>query len=114
MRGSSRVERWHPIPGSSTCRWSTWWCLRRGRVGVGRCGHGAAGPVIRELIASVTSAHHHYYTHCHVDHAYGTWALMADVPTLWPKRFTACFDRYIELPGSLAKYMGQPVEPARS
>ncbi len=75
-------------------------------------GMAAAGPVIRELIASVTDAPIHtiIYTHGHVDHAYGTWALMADNPEIvaqadLPKRF----DRYIELRGNLAKYMGQPV-----
>ncbi len=75
-------------------------------------GMAAAGPVIRELIASVTDAPIHtiIYTHCHVDHAYGTWALMADSPNIVAQAdLPACFDRYIELPGSLAKYMGQPV-----
>ena len=76
-------------------------------------GMAAAGPVIRELIASVTDTPIHtiIYTHCHVDHAYGTWALMADNPVIVSQAdLPACFDRYIELPGSLAKYMGQPVE----
>ena len=75
-------------------------------------GMAAAGPVIRELIASVSDAPIHtiIYTHGHVDHAYGTWALMADNPEIvaqadLPKRF----DRYIALRGNLAKYMGQPV-----
>ena len=75
-------------------------------------GMAAAGPVIRELIASVTDAPIHtiIYTHCHVDHAYGTWALVADSPNIVAQAdLPACFDRYIELPGSLAKYMGQPV-----
>ena len=76
-------------------------------------GMAAAGPVIRELIASVTDTPIHtiIYTHCHVDHAYGTWALIADNPVIVSQAdLPACFDRYIELPGSLAKYMGQPVE----
>ena len=76
-------------------------------------GMAAAGPVIRELIASVTDAPIHtiIYTHCHVDHAYGTWALMDDEPHIVAQAdLPACFDRYIELPGSLAKYMGQPVQ----
>ena len=75
-------------------------------------GMSAAGPAIRELIASVTDAPIHtiIYTHCHVDHAYGTWALMADNPHIVAQAdLPECFDRYIELPGSLAKYMGQPV-----
>lgn len=75
-------------------------------------GMAAAGPVIRELISSVTEAPIHtiIYTHCHVDHAYGTWALMDDDPQIVAQAdLPACFDRYIELPGSLAKYMGQPV-----
>ena len=69
-------------------------------------GMSAAGPVIRELIASVTDAPIHtiIYTHCHVDHAYGTWALMDDDPHIVAQAdLPACFDRYIELPGSLAK-----------
>jgi alkyl sulfatase BDS1-like metallo-beta-lactamase superfamily hydrolase len=76
-------------------------------------GMAAAGPAIRELIGSVTDSPIHtiIYTHCHVDHAYGTWALMADNPVIVSQAdLPACFDRYIELPGSLAKYMGQPVE----
>jgi alkyl sulfatase BDS1-like metallo-beta-lactamase superfamily hydrolase len=75
-------------------------------------GMSAAGPAIRELIGSVTDAPIHtiIYTHCHVDHAYGTWALMEDNPYIVAQAdLPACFDRYIELPGSLAKYMGQPV-----
>ena len=73
----------------------------------------AAGPTIKRLITSVTSAPIHtiVYTHGHVYHAYGTWALLADEPQILasealPRRF----DRYIALRGSLAKYMGQPVE----
>jgi glyoxylase-like metal-dependent hydrolase (beta-lactamase superfamily II) len=76
-------------------------------------GMAAAGPMIRELIASVTDAPVHTIidTHGNVDHAYGTWALMADNPNIvahadLPRRF----DRYIDLRGNLAKYMGQPVE----
>ena len=75
-------------------------------------GVAAAGPVIRELIASVTDAPIYtiIYTHCHADHACGTWALMKDNPHIVAQAdLPACFDRYIELPGSLAKYMGQPV-----
>lgn len=74
-------------------------------------GMAAAGPVIRELIAGVTEAPIHtiIYTHCHVDHAYGTRALMDDDPQIVAQAdLPAYFDRYIELPGSLAKYMGQP------
>jgi len=74
-------------------------------------GMAAAGPVIRELIASVTDAPIHtiIYTHCHVDHAYGTWALMTGNPHVVAQAdLPACFNRHIELPGSLAKYMGQP------
>ncbi|MEH6550918.1 MAG: alkyl sulfatase dimerization domain-containing protein [Pseudomonadales bacterium] len=71
-----------------------------------------AGPVIKKLIATVSSKPIHtiIYTHGHVDHSYGTWALTEDNPQIiaqadLPKRF----DRYLRLRGSLANYMSQPV-----
>ncbi len=75
-------------------------------------GMSAAGPVVNELIRSVSDRPIHtiIYTHGHVDHAYGTWALMADQPRIIAHEdVTVRFDRYIRLRGSIAKYMGQPV-----
>ena len=45
-------------------------------------GMAPAGPAIMELIRSVSDKPLHtiIYTHGHVDHAYGTWALMEDNP----------------------------------
>jgi len=73
----------------------------------------AAGPAIKDLIKTVSDMPIHtiIYTHGHVDHAYGTWALTEDNPQIvahedLPKRF----DRYIRLRGSLAKYNAQPLQ----
>ena len=73
------------------------------------------GPAVLEAIRSVSDAPIHtvIYTHGHVDHAYGTWAIMQAGETpqiiahdlLKPR-----FERYIRLRGSLAKYMSQPEE----
>lgn len=75
-------------------------------------GMAPAGPAIARLIESVSdkALHTIIYTHGHVDHAYGTWALMDDKPQIiaqqnLPKRF----DRYLKLRGSLAKFMSQPL-----
>ncbi|MEH6588045.1 MAG: MBL fold metallo-hydrolase [Halioglobus sp.] len=78
-------------------------------------GMGPAGPAILDAIRSVTDKPIHtiIYTHGHVDHAYGTWAIMeaGETPqiiahdSLEPR-----FNRYIRLRGSLAKYMSQPEE----
>ena len=76
-------------------------------------GMGPAGPAIMDAIRSVSDKPIHtiIYTHGHVDHAYGTWAIMeaGEKPQiiaheLLEKRF----HRYIRLRGSLAKYMSQP------
>jgi len=73
-----------------------------------------AGPAILKSIQSISKKKIHtiIYTHGHVDHSYGTWALMDDEnPQIiahenLPKRY----NRYLKLRGSLAKYMSQPVE----
>jgi len=74
-------------------------------------GMAPAGPAIKSLIKSVSDKPLHtiIYTHGHVDHAYGTWALTDDQPQIiahdkLPQRF----DRYLRLRGSLAKFMSQP------
>ena len=76
-------------------------------------GMGPAGPAVLDAIRSVTDKPIHtvIYSHGHVDHAYGTWAIIEAGETpqiiahdlLKPR-----FNRYIRLRGSLAKYMSQP------
>lgn len=78
-------------------------------------GMGPAGPAILDAIRPVSDAPIHtiIYTHGHVDHAYGTWALTragveGQLPEIvshedLPKRF----DRYIRLRGSISRYMSQ-------
>ena len=72
----------------------------------------AAGPTIKKLIKTVSDKPIHtiIYTHGHVDHAYGTWALTEDNPQIIAQAdLPARFDRYLRLRGSLANYMGQPL-----
>lgn len=78
-------------------------------------GMGPAGPAILEAIRSVTDKPIHtiIYTHGHVDHAYGTWAIIdaGETPQIIAQeRLKQRFERYIRLRGSLAKYMSQPPE----
>ncbi len=76
-------------------------------------GMAPAGPAILDLIRSVSDKPLHtiIYTHGHVDHAYGTWALTeaGETPEIiahadLPRRF----ERYLKLRGSIARYMSQP------
>lgn len=78
-------------------------------------GMAPAGPALVNQIRSVSDAPVTtvVYTHGHVDHAYGTWALIeaGETPEIVahdgvPERF----DSYIRLRGSLAKYMNQPAD----
>ena len=78
-------------------------------------GMGPAGPAILEAVRSVTDLPIHtiIYTHGHVDHAYGTWAIMeaGETPEIIAHELLESrFRRYIRLRGSLAKYMSQPEE----
>ncbi len=78
-------------------------------------GMGPAGPAVLEAIRSVTDLPIHtvIYTHGHVDHAYGTWALIdaGERPEIIAhENLEARFNRYIRLRGSLARYMSQPEE----
>ena len=78
-------------------------------------GMGPAGPAILAAIRSVTDQPIHtiIYTHGHVDHAYGTWAIMeaGEKPQIIAHELLEPrFNRYIRLRGSLAKYMSQPEE----
>lgn len=75
----------------------------------------AAGPAILTAMRSLSDKPLHtvIYTHGHVDHAYGTRAFLdaGENPEIiahdnLPQRF----ERYLRLRGSIAKYMGQPLE----
>ena len=76
-------------------------------------GMAPAGPAMVDAIRSVSDAPVHtvIYTHGHVDHAYGTWALLeaGETPEIVAhEKLPARFERYIRLRGSLAHYMSQP------
>ena len=78
-------------------------------------GMGPAGPAVMEAIRSVSEAPIHtvIYTHGHVDHAYGAWAILeaGESPQIIAhERLKDRFHRYIRLRGSLARYMSQPLE----
>ncbi len=78
-------------------------------------GMGPAGPAIMDAIRSVTDAPIHtiIYTHGHVDHSYGTWAIMeaGESPQIVAhEALETRFNRYIRLRGSLSKYMSQPLD----
>ena len=78
-------------------------------------GMGPAGPAILDAVRSVTDQPIHtiIYTHGHVDHSYGTWAIMeaGEKPEIIAHDLLKPrFERYIRLRGSLAKYMSQPEE----
>lgn len=78
-------------------------------------GMGPSGPAIMDAIRSVSDMPIHtiIYTHGHVDHAYGTWAIMEAGETpqiIAQERLNDRFNRYIRLRGSLSKYMSQPLE----
>jgi alkyl sulfatase BDS1-like metallo-beta-lactamase superfamily hydrolase len=76
-------------------------------------GMAPAGPAILDAIRSVSEQPIHtiIYTHGHVDHAYGTWAMMeaGETPAIIAHDLLKPrFERYIRLRGSLARYMSQP------
>ncbi|MEH6569492.1 MAG: MBL fold metallo-hydrolase [Halioglobus sp.] len=78
-------------------------------------GMGPAGPAIMDAIRSVSDKPIHtiIYTHGHVDHAYGTWAIMeaGETPEIIAHELLEDrFNRYLRLGGSLSKYMSQPEE----
>lgn len=78
-------------------------------------GMGPAGPAILEAMRSVSDKPLHtvIYTHGHVDHAFGTWALLESGETpqiVAQQNIMPRFERYIELRGSLAHYMSQKEE----
>ena len=74
-----------------------------------------AGPAILKSIQSISQKKIHtiIYTHGHVDHSYGTWALLengAKPQVIAHENLPDRFNRYLKLRGSLAKYMSQPIE----
>lgn len=74
-----------------------------------------AGPAVLDAIRSVSDKPLHtiIYTHGHIDHAYGAWALLeaGETPQIVAQEaIMPRFERYIELRGSLAKYMSQKEE----
>jgi glyoxylase-like metal-dependent hydrolase (beta-lactamase superfamily II) len=78
-------------------------------------GMAPAGPALLAAIRSVSDAPIHtiIYTHGHVDHAYGTWALVEDgskPQIIAHENLPRRFDRYLRLRGSIAQYMSQPVD----
>jgi len=78
-------------------------------------GMGPAGPALLNAMRSVSDKPLHtiIYTHAHVDHAYGTWALLeaGETPAIIAQETAVKrFERYLRMRGSLAKYMDQPLE----
>jgi Alkyl sulfatase and related hydrolases len=78
-------------------------------------GMAPAGPAIYESIRKINDLpiHSVIYTHGHVDHAYGTWAIIEEGETpeiIAHKNLRKRFTRYVRLRGSIAKYMSQPEE----
>ncbi len=77
-------------------------------------GMGPAGPAILDAMRHVSEKPLHtiVYTHGHVDHAYGTWALVeaGETPEIVAhQRIVDRFERYLRLRKSIAGYMSQPV-----
>lgn len=79
-------------------------------------GMSPAGPALLDAIREISDKPLHtiIYTHGHVDHAYGAWALLEagtqPVQIVAHERLLARFDRYLRLRGSLSHYMSQPLE----
>ena len=78
-------------------------------------GMAPGGPAVLEAIRKVSTAplHSVIYTHGHVDHAYGTWALVEageKFEVIAHEDLVPRFERYLRLRGSVAKYMSQPLE----
>ncbi len=78
-------------------------------------GVGPAGPALVDALKSISDQPLHtvIYTHAHVDHAYGTWALLEagwDPQVIAHKNLPRRVQRYIRLGGSIAGYMSQPAQ----
>ena len=75
-------------------------------------GMGPGGPAILAAIRTVSDAPIHtiIYTHAHVDHCMGTWALLDDGPEIIAHADAARrFERYVRTRGSVSRYMSQPL-----
>jgi glyoxylase-like metal-dependent hydrolase (beta-lactamase superfamily II) len=75
-------------------------------------GYAAIGPVLREVIPTLSAKPLKtiIITHSHVDHAYGAFALLADKPQIITSdMFPVMADVDIRLRGSIAKYNNQPL-----
>ena len=79
-------------------------------------GMSPAGPALLDAIREVSDKPLHtiIYTHGHVDHAYGAWALLeagaTPVQIVAHEKLLSRFDRYLRLRGSMSRYMSQPIE----
>jgi alkyl sulfatase BDS1-like metallo-beta-lactamase superfamily hydrolase len=78
-------------------------------------GMAPAGPAIVEAMRRVSDQPLHtiIYTHGHVDHAFGTWAMVEagmKPEIVAHEALLPRFERYIRLRGSIARYMSQPLE----
>ncbi len=76
-------------------------------------GYAAIGPVLRDLIPTLSAKPLKtiVISHTHVDHAYGAYALLADKPQIiTTAQFPAMADVDIRLRGSIAKYNNQPLD----
>lgn len=75
-------------------------------------GYAAIGPVLRDLIPTLSAKPLQtiVISHTHVDHAYGAFALLADKPQIiTTAQFPAMADVDSRLRGSIAKYNNQPL-----
>ncbi len=80
-------------------------------------GMAPAGPAILQAIRTVSDAPIHtiVYTHAHVDHCMGTWALTESGPdggspvVIAHAATVDRFERYVKLRGSVSRYMSQPL-----
>jgi alkyl sulfatase BDS1-like metallo-beta-lactamase superfamily hydrolase len=78
-------------------------------------GMGPAGPALMDAIRSVSDAPIHtvIYTHGHVDHAFGTWAILeaGETPEIIAhEAIIPRWQRYMRTRGSMARLMSQPLE----
>ena len=78
-------------------------------------GMAPAGPAVLEAVRSVSDKPIHtiIFTHGHVDHAYGAWAIMEageSSEIIGHELINDRFDRYLLIPGSLSRLMSQPLE----
>jgi len=70
------------------------------------------GPALMDAIRSVSDQPIHtiVYTHAHVDHCMGTWAMLDDEPEIIAHvDAPARFDRYVRTRGKVSRYMSQSI-----